>query len=59
MLARNIPNGVIFISQSESSTQITYRIASNLLTKLGKSANNIISSKSNHKTYQTKYDSAQ
>ena len=32
---------------------------SNLRTKFGKSANNIISSKSNHKTYQIRYDSAQ
>ena len=37
----------------------THRNRSNLPTKLGKSAINIISSKSNHKTYQIRHDSAQ
>ena len=36
----------------------THRNCSSLRTKLGKSANNIISSKSNHKIYQVRHDSA-
>ena len=36
-----------------------HRNRSNLRTKLGKIAINIISSKSNHKTYQIRHDSAQ